>query len=150
MIEAPSLKRRLEEDSRRLSDAQEDRRRLSDACKPSRRLSDADHHHFKKKIIFLIFGTVKIKNPRAIGKNRRILDRNVLVRDRFVYIKVIYINIYESFLDMVRNPAKYGTSDNDKASSICLNYLFTMFYWLLYFDCCDGFVVGFETTKRVC
>ena len=44
-----------------------------------RRLSDAYHHHYKKKIIFLIFGTVKIKNPRAVGKNRRILDRNLVV-----------------------------------------------------------------------
>ena len=32
-----------------------------------RRLSDAYDHHFKKKIIFLIFGTVKRKNPRAVG-----------------------------------------------------------------------------------
>ena len=31
-------------------------------------------------MIFLIFGTVKIKNPRAVGKNRRILDRNIVVR----------------------------------------------------------------------
>ena len=84
MIEASSLKRRLEEGSRRLSDAQEDSRRLSDACKPSRRLSDANHHHYKKKIIFLIFGTVKIKNPCAVGKNRQILDRNLVV-----YLSVI-------------------------------------------------------------
>ena len=33
----------------------------------------------KKNLIFLIFGTVKIKNPRAVGKNRRILDQNVVV-----------------------------------------------------------------------
>ena len=54
-------------------------RRLSDAYKPSRRLSNAYAHHFKKKIIFLIFGTVKRKNPRAVEKNRRILDQNVVV-----------------------------------------------------------------------
>ena len=58
------------------------RRRLSDAYKPSCLLSDAYAHQFKKKIIFLIFGTVKRKNPRAVGKNRRILDRNVVVHDR--------------------------------------------------------------------
>ena len=33
----------------------------------------------KKNIIFLIFGTVKRKNPRSVGKNRRILDQNVVV-----------------------------------------------------------------------
>ena len=51
------------------------RRRLSDAWKLGRRLSDTYPHHFKKKIylsifffIFLIFGTVKRINPRAVGK----------------------------------------------------------------------------------
>ena len=33
----------------------------------------------KKKLIFLIFGTIKRKNPCAVGKNRRILGRNVVV-----------------------------------------------------------------------
>ena len=33
----------------------------------------------KKNLIFLIFGTVKIKNPRAVGKNRQILDQNIVV-----------------------------------------------------------------------
>ena len=71
---------------RRLSDAYEASRCLSDAYEPSRRLSDAYDHHFKKKIIFLIFGTVKRKNPRAVGFFHRILDRNVVVPfhvDRF-------------------------------------------------------------------
>ena len=67
------------QDIRLLSDAYETNRRLSDAYEPSRRLSEAYAHHFKKKIIFLIFGMVKRKNPRAVGKNRRILDRNVVV-----------------------------------------------------------------------
>ena len=56
------------------------RRRLSDTYEKCRRLSDTYPHHLKKKLIFLIFGTVKRKNPRAIGKNRRILDRNVVVK----------------------------------------------------------------------
>ena len=51
-------------------------RQLRDTYKPSRRLSDSYAHHFKKKIIFLIFGTVKTKNPRVVEKNRRILDQN--------------------------------------------------------------------------
>ena len=46
---------------------------------PSLRLSDADDHNFKKKIIFVIFGTVKIKNPCAVGSNRQILNQNVVV-----------------------------------------------------------------------
>ena len=33
----------------------------------------------KKKRIFVIFCKFKKRNPRAIGKNRQILDRNVLV-----------------------------------------------------------------------
>ena len=33
----------------------------------------------KKKCIFVIFCKFKKRNPRAVGKNRRILDRNVLV-----------------------------------------------------------------------
>ena len=52
---------------RRLSDACEASRRLSDAYEPRRRLSDAYEHNLKKKIIFVIFGTVKRKNPRAVG-----------------------------------------------------------------------------------
>ena len=35
----------------------------------------------KKKLIFLIFGMVKRKKPRAVGKNRRILDQNLVVKD---------------------------------------------------------------------
>ena len=55
------------------------RRRLSDAYEPIRRLSDAYDQNLKKKINFLIFGRFKRKNPRAVGSNRRILDRNVVV-----------------------------------------------------------------------
>ena len=54
------------------------RRRLSDAYEARRRLSDAYGQILKKKINFLIFGRFK-KNPRAVGSNRRILDRNVVV-----------------------------------------------------------------------
>ena len=54
-------------------------RRLSDGYENSRRLSDGCGHIYKKKIIFVIFGTVKKKNPRTVGSNRRILDRNVVV-----------------------------------------------------------------------
>ena len=64
---------------RRLGDAYEDSRRLSDACETSRRLRDAYGHIFKKKIIFVIFGRFKKRNPRAVGFFRRILDRNVVV-----------------------------------------------------------------------
>ena len=52
---------------RRLSDAYEASRRLSDAYEPIRRLSDAYDHNFKFFFIFAIFGTVKRKNPRAVG-----------------------------------------------------------------------------------
>ena len=55
------------EASRRLSDAYEASRRLSDAYETRRRLSDAYGHFFKKKIIFVIFGRFKKKNPRAVG-----------------------------------------------------------------------------------
>ena len=55
------------------------RRRLSDASEASCLLSDAYDHNLKKKINFLIFGRFKRKNPRAVGSNRRILDRNVVV-----------------------------------------------------------------------
>ena len=55
------------------------RRHLSNAYEPSRRLSDAYDHNLKKKINFVIFGRFKRKNPRAIGSNRRILDRNVVM-----------------------------------------------------------------------
>ena len=64
---------------RRLSDAYEDIHRLSDAYETSRCLSEAYGHIFKKKIIFVIFGRFKKRNPRAIGFFRRILDRNVVV-----------------------------------------------------------------------
>ena len=40
----------------------------------------------KKNLIFLIFGTVKIKNPRAVGKNRRILDQNLVVKGEHLHI----------------------------------------------------------------
>ena len=36
-------------------------------------------HIYKKKYIFVIFGRFKRKNSRAVGSNRRILDRNVVV-----------------------------------------------------------------------
>ena len=62
-----------------LSDAYEASRHLSDAYEPIHRLSDAYDHNFKKKISFVIFCTVKIKNPRAVRFFRRILDRNVVV-----------------------------------------------------------------------
>ena len=55
-------------------------RRLSDAYEARRCLSDAYGQNFKKKFNFLIFGRFKKKNPRAVGSNRRILDRNVVVR----------------------------------------------------------------------
>ena len=64
---------------RRLSDAYGDNRCLSDAYEPIRRLSDAYDHNFKKKFNFVIFGRFKRKNPRAVGSNHRILDRNVVV-----------------------------------------------------------------------
>ena len=63
----------------RLSNTYEDIRRLSNAYEPSRRLSNAYDQNLKKKFNFLIFGRFKRKNPRAVGSNRRILDRNVVV-----------------------------------------------------------------------
>ena len=65
---------------RRLSDTYEDIRHLSDAYEPRRRLSNAYDQNLKKKINFLIFGRFKRKNPRAVGSNRQILDRNVVVK----------------------------------------------------------------------
>ena len=62
------------------------RRRLSDAYEASHRLSDAYDHNLKKKIIFVIFGTVKRKNPRVVGFFRRILDRNVVVKFEWSYL----------------------------------------------------------------
>ena len=44
-----------------------------------RRLSDVYNHNLKKKINFVIFGGFKRRNPRTVGSNRRILDRNVVV-----------------------------------------------------------------------
>ena len=76
------MRRRLSdasEASRRLSDAYEPSRRLSDAYEPSHRLSDAYDHNLKKKFNIVIFGRFKRKNPRAIGSNRQIFDRNVVV-----------------------------------------------------------------------
>ena len=55
------------------------RRRLTDGYWNSRRLSDACGHIYKKKIILVILGRFKTKNPRAVGSNSRILDRNVVV-----------------------------------------------------------------------
>ena len=52
---------------RRLSDAYETSRRLSDAYETIRRLRDAYGHIHKKKIILVIFGKFKKRNPRAIG-----------------------------------------------------------------------------------
>ena len=51
----------------RWSDAYEASRRLSDAYETSRRLSDTYGHIFKKKIIFVIFGRFKKRNPRTVG-----------------------------------------------------------------------------------
>ena len=56
------------------------RRRLSDTYEDSNRLSDAYDQNLKKKIIFVIFGRFKKRNPRAVGFFRRILDRNVVVK----------------------------------------------------------------------
>ena len=55
------------------------RRLLTDGYWNSHRLSDAYGHTLKKKFNLVIFGRFKIKNPRAVGSNRRILDRNVVV-----------------------------------------------------------------------
>ena len=66
---------------RRLSDAYETIHRLSDTYETSHRLSDAYGHIYKKKIILVIFGKFKKRNPRAVGFFRRILDQNVVVRD---------------------------------------------------------------------
>ena len=55
------------------------RRRLSDGYDNIRRLTDMCGHIYKKIYIFVIFGRFKIKNPRAVGSNRRILNRNVVV-----------------------------------------------------------------------
>ena len=52
---------------RRLSDAYEASRRLRDAYETSRLLSDAYGHIFKKKIIFVIFGRFKRRNPHTVG-----------------------------------------------------------------------------------
>ena len=43
------------------------RRRLSDTYEDICRLSDAYGHFFKKKIIFVIFGRFKKRNPRDVG-----------------------------------------------------------------------------------
>ena len=51
---------------RRLSDAYEAIHLLSDAYETSRRLSDAYGHIYKKKIILVIFGKFKNRNPRTI------------------------------------------------------------------------------------
>ena len=64
---------------RLLSNAYEVIRRLSDAYETSRHLRDAYGHIFKKKIIFVIFGRFKKRNPCTVGFFRRILDRNVVV-----------------------------------------------------------------------
>ena len=64
---------------RRLSDTYEAIRHLRDAYETSHRLSDAYGHIFKKKIIFVIFGRFKRRNPHVVGFLRRILDRNVVV-----------------------------------------------------------------------
>ena len=55
------------------------RRRLSDGYENIRRLTDVCGHIYKKKYIFVIFCRFKRKNSRAVGSNRRILDRNVVV-----------------------------------------------------------------------
>ena len=67
-MDDPSLKRRL------LT-----RRRLSDGYEKIHRLSDACGHIYKKKIILMIFGKFKKRNPCAVGFFRQILDRNVVV-----------------------------------------------------------------------
>ena len=55
---------------------------LSDAYETSRRLSNAyGHIHKKNKIILVIFGKFKKRNPHVVGFFRRILDRNVVVVD---------------------------------------------------------------------
>ena len=54
-------------------------RRLSDGYENIRRLTDVCGHIYKKKYIFVIFCRFKRKNSRAVGSNRRILDRNVVV-----------------------------------------------------------------------
>ena len=62
-----------------LSDAYEASHHLSDAYETSRRLSDAYGHIFKKKIIFVIFGRFKKRNPCSIRFFCQILDLNVVV-----------------------------------------------------------------------
>ena len=52
---------------RRLSDAYETIRCLSNAYETSRCLSDAYGHIHKKKIILVIFGKFRKRNPRAVG-----------------------------------------------------------------------------------
>ena len=60
------------------------RHRLSDGYDNIRRLTDVCGHIYKKKYIFLIFCRFKRKNPRVVGSNRRILDRNVVVVSGFL------------------------------------------------------------------
>ena len=63
-----------------LSDTYEVSRRLGDSYETSRRLSEAYGHIYKKKkIILVIFGKFKKRNPRVVGFFRRILDQNVVV-----------------------------------------------------------------------
>ena len=65
---APSLKWRL------LT-----RRPLTDGYENIRRFTDAYGHIYKKKIILVIFGKFKKRNPCTVIFFRRILDRNVVV-----------------------------------------------------------------------
>ena len=51
-------------------------------------------------------------NEKVLGYNTKLKVAVAILKAQFSDIKVLYIDIYDSFLDIVRNLGKYGTSCN--------------------------------------
>ena len=54
-------------------------------------------------------------NQVALGYNTKLKEAIYGLKARFVDIEVVYIDIYESLLDIMRNPLNSGKSYNDKS-----------------------------------
>ena len=60
-------------------------------------------------------GYIDELNQEALTYNTKLMAAIGSLRARFSDIKVVYIDIYKSFMDIVKNPTKYGTSYNEKS-----------------------------------
>lgn len=59
-------------------------------------------------------GCIDELNQEVLGYNKKLKAAVAGLKAQFPDIKVVYIDIYDSFLDIVRNPAKYGFETSNR------------------------------------